>query len=257
MPPREWVERAYDVVRWTEMPRGGHFAAMEEPELLAADVAGVPRAAVGARRHPRFSRLKTLVKWLWSAKPASSAMSARRRAGIGQPARGVADARLGEALRNGSPDVIAEGARQVDRMQAHLPRELESARASADTRSAIQSRTAAIQEGRVRAAPRGSRPASISRTRPSDAGVKASTGAQPAIEAEGEPVASSVAHPGLERRISPPHSREPAHPGFVELDQEEPRAVRGDPVGVPRGLGMESQIQRGVARARARPRAST
>ena len=38
MPPREWVERAYDVVRWTEMPRGGHFAAMEEPELLAADV---------------------------------------------------------------------------------------------------------------------------------------------------------------------------------------------------------------------------
>jgi pimeloyl-ACP methyl ester carboxylesterase len=39
MPPREWVERAYDVVRWTEMPRGGHFAAMEEPELLAGDVA--------------------------------------------------------------------------------------------------------------------------------------------------------------------------------------------------------------------------
>ena len=38
MPPRDWVERAYDVVRWTEMPRGGHFAAMEEPELLAADV---------------------------------------------------------------------------------------------------------------------------------------------------------------------------------------------------------------------------
>jgi pimeloyl-ACP methyl ester carboxylesterase len=38
MPPREWVERAYDVVRWTEMPRGGHFAAMEEPELLAGDV---------------------------------------------------------------------------------------------------------------------------------------------------------------------------------------------------------------------------
>lgn len=37
-PPREWVERCYDVARWTEMPRGGHFAAMEEPELLAADV---------------------------------------------------------------------------------------------------------------------------------------------------------------------------------------------------------------------------
>lgn len=38
MPPREWVERAYDVVRWTEMPRGGHFAALEEPDLLAKDV---------------------------------------------------------------------------------------------------------------------------------------------------------------------------------------------------------------------------
>ena len=38
MPPRDWVERAYDVVRWTDFPRGGHFAAMEEPELLAGDV---------------------------------------------------------------------------------------------------------------------------------------------------------------------------------------------------------------------------
>lgn len=37
-PPREWVERGYDVAHWTEMPRGGHFAALEEPELLARDV---------------------------------------------------------------------------------------------------------------------------------------------------------------------------------------------------------------------------
>ena len=37
-PPREWAERSYDVRRWTEMPRGGHFAALEEPELLAEDV---------------------------------------------------------------------------------------------------------------------------------------------------------------------------------------------------------------------------
>jgi pimeloyl-ACP methyl ester carboxylesterase len=37
-PPREWVERGYDVRRWTEMPRGGHFAAMEEPRLLAEDL---------------------------------------------------------------------------------------------------------------------------------------------------------------------------------------------------------------------------
>jgi pimeloyl-ACP methyl ester carboxylesterase len=37
-PPREWVERAYDLRRWTEFPRGGHFAALEEPELLVEDV---------------------------------------------------------------------------------------------------------------------------------------------------------------------------------------------------------------------------
>ncbi len=37
-PPREWAERFFNVQRWTRMPRGGHFAAMEEPELLAADL---------------------------------------------------------------------------------------------------------------------------------------------------------------------------------------------------------------------------
>ena len=37
-PPREWGERSYDVRRWTEMTRGGHFAALEEPQLLAEDV---------------------------------------------------------------------------------------------------------------------------------------------------------------------------------------------------------------------------
>ena len=38
IPPRSYVERGYDVRRWTEMPRGGHFAAMEEPDLLADDI---------------------------------------------------------------------------------------------------------------------------------------------------------------------------------------------------------------------------
>jgi pimeloyl-ACP methyl ester carboxylesterase len=37
-PPRSWVERGYHVRQWTEMPRGGHFASAEEPELLAADL---------------------------------------------------------------------------------------------------------------------------------------------------------------------------------------------------------------------------
>lgn len=37
-PPRSWVERRYHLVRYTPMPRGGHFAAREEPELLAGDI---------------------------------------------------------------------------------------------------------------------------------------------------------------------------------------------------------------------------
>jgi microsomal epoxide hydrolase len=37
-PPREWADRFFNVQRWTEMPRGGHFAAAEEPELLADEI---------------------------------------------------------------------------------------------------------------------------------------------------------------------------------------------------------------------------
>lgn len=37
-PPRSWVERVFEVVQWTDMPSGGHFAAMEEPDLLADDI---------------------------------------------------------------------------------------------------------------------------------------------------------------------------------------------------------------------------
>ena len=36
--PRKWAEQAYDIRHWTRMPRGGHFAALEEPELLVDDV---------------------------------------------------------------------------------------------------------------------------------------------------------------------------------------------------------------------------
>lgn len=37
-PPRSYVDRIYNVAQWTEMPRGGHFAAMEQPDLLMADI---------------------------------------------------------------------------------------------------------------------------------------------------------------------------------------------------------------------------
>jgi microsomal epoxide hydrolase len=36
--PRAWAESRLNVVRWTEMPKGGHFAALEQPELLLDDV---------------------------------------------------------------------------------------------------------------------------------------------------------------------------------------------------------------------------
>ena len=38
LPPREWAEKKLNVIHWTEMPRGGHFTAMEEPELFVEDV---------------------------------------------------------------------------------------------------------------------------------------------------------------------------------------------------------------------------
>ncbi len=36
--PREFGERIFTIHQWTNMPRGGHFAALEEPELLSADI---------------------------------------------------------------------------------------------------------------------------------------------------------------------------------------------------------------------------
>lgn len=41
VPPRAWVERSVGpniMIHWTEMPRGGHFAALESPDLLVPDV---------------------------------------------------------------------------------------------------------------------------------------------------------------------------------------------------------------------------
>ena len=36
--PREFAERIFNIQQWTEMPEGGHFAAMEQPVLLADDI---------------------------------------------------------------------------------------------------------------------------------------------------------------------------------------------------------------------------
>ena len=36
--PKSYVERIYNVQQWTEMTAGGHFAALEQPELLIKDI---------------------------------------------------------------------------------------------------------------------------------------------------------------------------------------------------------------------------
>ena len=36
--PRSSCESRYNITHWTDMPRGGHFAAFEQPELFVDDV---------------------------------------------------------------------------------------------------------------------------------------------------------------------------------------------------------------------------
>lgn len=37
-PPRGWCDANYHITHWTTMPRGGHFAAFEQPDLLVDDI---------------------------------------------------------------------------------------------------------------------------------------------------------------------------------------------------------------------------
>ena len=36
--PREWVEQNYPVIMYTDMPRGGHFTALEQPKQFAEHI---------------------------------------------------------------------------------------------------------------------------------------------------------------------------------------------------------------------------
>ena len=38
LPPKEWTVKNLNVIQWTEIPRGGHFTAMEEPDLFVEDI---------------------------------------------------------------------------------------------------------------------------------------------------------------------------------------------------------------------------
>ena len=37
-PPRSFAEKTYNIVHWSELSSGGHFAALEQPELMLADL---------------------------------------------------------------------------------------------------------------------------------------------------------------------------------------------------------------------------
>jgi len=41
--PRRWCESAYQIVHWTDMAAGGHFAAMEQPDALVDDIRAFAR----------------------------------------------------------------------------------------------------------------------------------------------------------------------------------------------------------------------
>lgn len=38
LPPKEFANKFFNIQQWTKLPKGGHFAAMEQPELMAADI---------------------------------------------------------------------------------------------------------------------------------------------------------------------------------------------------------------------------
>jgi epoxide hydrolase len=42
--PRSWTERLYIITGWTQMPAGGHFPSLEEPELFVTDLIAFFRA---------------------------------------------------------------------------------------------------------------------------------------------------------------------------------------------------------------------
>lgn len=57
--PRSWVERTYNLTRHTHMPRGGHFASHEEPELLAGDITAFFRQVTATPARDQLDQIPT------------------------------------------------------------------------------------------------------------------------------------------------------------------------------------------------------
>jgi pimeloyl-ACP methyl ester carboxylesterase len=45
--PRPWIRDAFDIVRWSDQPRGGHFPAVEVPDLLVPEILAFLRVLDG------------------------------------------------------------------------------------------------------------------------------------------------------------------------------------------------------------------
>jgi pimeloyl-ACP methyl ester carboxylesterase len=59
VPPRKYIEKGFNIVHWTEMPKGGHFGAMEQPELLALDLISFFKKIEKSTMHNNRNRYKT------------------------------------------------------------------------------------------------------------------------------------------------------------------------------------------------------
>ena len=42
-PPKSYIKRIFNLKHWTKMKRGGHFAALEQPDLLVKDIRAFAR----------------------------------------------------------------------------------------------------------------------------------------------------------------------------------------------------------------------
>ncbi|HEV7251488.1 MAG TPA: hypothetical protein VGN97_00070, partial [Mesorhizobium sp.] len=107
-PPRSLVVKGYNVVRWTEMARGGHFPALEEPELLARScAAGRGRRRLDdvptSRRREQFSSMERLLSdsLLHAAEHSLEAYRvARSISGLDQVIRAAGASRVGRKRRD-------------------------------------------------------------------------------------------------------------------------------------------------------------
>jgi pimeloyl-ACP methyl ester carboxylesterase len=55
LPPKDFANKFFNIQQWTEMPKGGHFAAMEQPELLAEDLRKFATGVLAQSQPEKFS----------------------------------------------------------------------------------------------------------------------------------------------------------------------------------------------------------